>query len=89
MEIGRTFSTMMMNSSFRHSLVEAASETEFKDAFVLQYEKYKNVAKFEDEKVTAEDLDEDGAHVRLISFDVYVFIIALFSVFVFFNLKSL
>ena len=41
MEIGRTFSSLMMDLSFRRKLVEAKSEEDFKEVIKLQSTKYK------------------------------------------------
>nr|XP_026692294.1 sodium bicarbonate transporter-like protein 11 isoform X2 [Ciona intestinalis] len=40
-EIGRTFSSMMCNRGFRHSLMVAETEKQFKEALIVQSAKYK------------------------------------------------
>ncbi|XP_078490164.1 solute carrier family 4 member 11 isoform X3 [Ciona intestinalis] len=40
-EIGRTFSSMMCNRGFRHSLMAAETEKQFKEALIVQSAKYK------------------------------------------------
>lgn len=41
MEIGRTFSSMMVNPTFRHELMSASTEDEFKQVLVKQSFRYK------------------------------------------------
>ena len=56
MEIGRTFSSLMMNTSFRHSLTIADSEEEFKSVLANQSFKYKadNLKSFPVESVVSD-----------------------------------
>uniref|UniRef100_H2YQ28 Bicarbonate transporter-like transmembrane domain-containing protein n=1 Tax=Ciona savignyi TaxID=51511 RepID=H2YQ28_CIOSA len=51
-EIGRTFSSMMCNRNFRHSLMRAETEKQFKEALIVQSAKYK--------RQVTESLSEDA-----------------------------
>ena len=55
-EIGRTFSSLMMNTSFRHSLTIADSEEEFKSVLANQSSKYKadNLKSLPDESIVSD-----------------------------------
>ncbi|CAK8694686.1 unnamed protein product [Clavelina lepadiformis] len=58
-EIGRTFSSMMCNQSFRHNLAAAKTEEEFKDVLILQSTKYKReVRESMTEPLTGKEEDE-------------------------------
>uniref|UniRef100_H2YQ29 Bicarbonate transporter-like transmembrane domain-containing protein n=1 Tax=Ciona savignyi TaxID=51511 RepID=H2YQ29_CIOSA len=64
-EIGRTFSSMMCNRNFRHSLMRAETEKQFKEALIVQSAKYK--------RQVTESLSEDADRGGGEEFESYTF----------------